>query len=191
MVNKPFLHINDSVLASYTFGCVKIYDFVLYERHLREVLIFFFIRRKLWLKRIESSMKFTEMLLKRKQTCRDWFRHFKDGDFNVVSHRVKEGQKPSNTVMLFIMSCWNCEKNVHNTSRGMKKWLYSLTTLGHTLPNLLKPSWKCSNGKSYPTRRIPQILHHPIITYSGRWHMVWLSSSFAHMKTSKNVLIRG
>ena len=28
MVNKPFLHISDFVLASYTFGCVKMYDFV-------------------------------------------------------------------------------------------------------------------------------------------------------------------
>ena len=41
--------------------------------------------------------------------------------------------------------------------------------LGLTLPNLLKPTWKHSNGKSYPTGRIPQVLRRPIITYSGRW----------------------
>ena len=113
--------------------------------------------------------------------------------------------------VLFIMSCWNqtkpslgndiernwcvwaehCAKNGYNTSRGTKKWFYSMTTLGLTLPNPLKPTWKRSNGKSYPTRRIPQILRHPIITCSGRWHMIWLISSSAHMKTSKNGLIRG
>ena len=113
--------------------------------------------------------------------------------------------------VLFIMSCWNrtkpslkngiernwcvwadhCSKNGHNTSRGMKKWFHSMMTLGLTLTNPLEPTWKRSNGKSYPIRRIPQILHRPIITCSGRWHMVWLISSFAHMKTSKNDLIHG
>ena len=42
MVNKPFWHISDFVLASYIFGCVKISDFVPNNRHLREVLIFSF-----------------------------------------------------------------------------------------------------------------------------------------------------
>ena len=113
--------------------------------------------------------------------------------------------------VLFIMSCWNrtktslgngiernwcvwaehCAKNGHNTSKGTKKWFYCMTTIGLTLPNLLKPTWKRSNGKSYPTRRIPQILRRPIITCSGRWHMLWLISCSAHMKTSKNGLIRG
>ena len=81
-------------------------------------------------------------------------------------------------------------ENGHNTSRGTKKWLYSLTTLGLTLPNPLKPTWKRSNGKCYPTRRIPQILRRPIITCSSRWHMVWLISNSAHMNTSKKGLIR-
>ena len=85
----------------------------------------------------------------------------------------------------------HCVKNNHNTSRGTKKWFHSMTTLGLTLPNPLKPTWKRSNGKSYPTCRIPQILRRPIITCSGRCHMVWLISSSAHMKTSKNSLIRG
>ena len=112
--------------------------------------------------------------------------------------------------VLFIMSYWNrtkpslgngiernwcvwakhCAKNGHYTSRGTKKWFYSITTLDLTLLSTLKPTWKRSNGKSYPTRSIPQILRRPIITCSGRWHMVWLIRSSVHMKTSKNGLIR-
>ena len=79
----------------------------------------------------------------------------------------------------------------HNTSRGTKKWFYNMTTLGLTLPNPLKPTWKHSNGKSYPTRRICQILRRPIITCSGRWHMVYLIGTSAHIKTLKIGLIRG
>ena len=65
--------------------------------------------------------------------------------------RVKEGPKPSKTLMLFIMSRWNqtkpllgngiernwlvwaehAAKNGHNTSRGTKKWFYSMKTFGH------------------------------------------------------------
>ena len=113
--------------------------------------------------------------------------------------------------VLFIMSCWkrtkpslgnsikrnwcawaeHCAKNGHNTNRVTKKWFYSMTTLGPTLPNPLKPPWKRSNWKSYPTCRIPQILRRLIITRSGRWHMFWLISSSDHTKTSKNGLIRG
>ena len=46
MVNIPFWHISDFVLASYNFGCVKMSDFVPNNRHLREVLIFFFHSKK-------------------------------------------------------------------------------------------------------------------------------------------------
>ena len=46
MVNKPFYHISDFVLASYTFSCMKTSDFVPNNRHLREVLIFFFHSKK-------------------------------------------------------------------------------------------------------------------------------------------------
>ena len=80
------------------------------------------------------------------------------------------------------MSCWNrtkpsrgngiesnwyvwaehCAQNGHNTSRGTKKWFYSMTTIGLRFPNPLKPTWKRSNGKSYPTFRIPQILRRPM-----------------------------
>ena len=46
MVNKPFWHISDFVLASYTFSCVEMSDFVPNNRYLREVLIFFFHLKK-------------------------------------------------------------------------------------------------------------------------------------------------
>ena len=42
MINKSFWHISDFVFASYTFGSVKMSDFVPNNRHLQEVLIFFF-----------------------------------------------------------------------------------------------------------------------------------------------------
>ena len=211
MVNKPFWHIGDFVLASYTFGCVKISDFVPNNRHLQEVLIFFFHLKKTAAEAHRELQKFYGDAALSETMCRDWFRRFKDGYFYVDDRRVKEGQKSSKTLMLFIMSCWNwtkpslgngigrnwcdwaahCAKNGNNTSRGTKKWFCSMTTLGLTLPNPLKPTWKRSNGKSYPTRRILQILCRPIITCSGRYHMVWLISSSAYMKTSKNGLIRG
>ena len=81
-------------------------------------------------------------------------------------------------------------ENDHNTSRGTKKWFYNIKTLGLTFPNPLKSTWKRSNEKCYPTRRIPQILRCTTVTCSGPWLMVWLISSSAHMKTSKNGLIR-
>ena len=51
------------VLASYTFGCVKMSDFVPKNRHLREVLISFFHSKKTAAEAHRSSKKFTEMLL--------------------------------------------------------------------------------------------------------------------------------
>ena len=40
-LDEPFLHISDFVLASYTFGCVEISDFVPNNCHFQEVSIFF------------------------------------------------------------------------------------------------------------------------------------------------------
>ena len=74
-----------------------------------------------------------------------------------LSHRGRWWKMDS----LFIISCWirmkpslgngiernwcvwaeHCAKNGHNTSRGTKKWFYSMTTPGLTLPNPLKPPW--------------------------------------------------
>ena len=125
------------------------------------------IRRKRRLKHIESSKKFTEMLLWVKQRAVIGSVASKTVISMLMTVCVKESQKPSKTLMLFIMSCWNrtkpslgngiernwsvwaehWAKNGHNTSRGTKKWFYSMTTLGLTLPNPLKPTWKHSNGK--------------------------------------------
>ena len=91
MVNKPFWHISDFVLASYTFGYVKMSDFVPNNRHLREVLIFFFHSKKTaaeanWeLQKVYGDAALSET------TCRDWFRRFKDGDFD-VDDRPREGR---------------------------------------------------------------------------------------------------
>ena len=60
MVNKPFLHISDFVLALYTFGCVKMSDFVPNNRHLREVLIFFFHSKKTAAEAHREFQKFFE-----------------------------------------------------------------------------------------------------------------------------------
>ena len=83
MVNKPFWHISDFVLASYTFGCVKISDFVPNNRHLREVLIFFFYSKKTVDEAHWKLQKVYEDAARSETTCRDWFRRFKDGDFDV------------------------------------------------------------------------------------------------------------
>ena len=46
MINKPFRHISDFVLASYTFGYVIMSNFAPNNCRLREVLIFFFHSKK-------------------------------------------------------------------------------------------------------------------------------------------------
>ena len=67
MINKPFWNIIDFVLASYTFGCVKLSDFVKQRAVIGSI----------------ASKTVISML---------------------TTVRVKENQKPSKTLMLFIMS---------------------------------------------------------------------------------------
>ena len=211
MVNKPFWHISDFVLASYIFGCVKMSDFVPNNHHLREVLIFFFHSKKTAAQAHRELQKVYEDAALSATTCRDWFLLFNDRDFDVDDF-PREGRpktledadviyyellKPNDTItgkryrtQLMRLSRALREKRSHYEQRH-EKWYHSMTTLGLTLPNPLKPTWKRSNGKFHPTRRIPQILRRPITTCSGWWHMVWLISSSAHMKTSKNGLTRG
>ena len=91
MVNKPFWHFSDFVLASYTFGCVQMSDFAPNNHHLREVLMFFFHSKKTaaeahWeLQKVYGDTALSET------TCPDWFRRFKDGDF-YVDDRPREGK---------------------------------------------------------------------------------------------------
>ena len=212
MVNKLFLHISDFVLTSYTFGCVKMSDFVSNNRYLREVLILFFHAQKTAAETHPELQKVYGDATISETTCRDWFRRFKDGDFD-ADNCPREGRpktfedadviyyellKPNETItgeryrtQLMRLSRALCEKQPQYEQRHEKVILQH----DNTRPDLAKPvktlTWKRSNGKFYPTRRIPQILRRPIITCSGRWHMVWLISSSAHMKTSKNGLIRG
>ena len=91
MVNKPFWHTGDFVLASYTFGCVKMSEFVPNNRHLREMLIFFFHSKKTVTKAYWELQKVCEDAAVSETTCSDWFRHFKDGDFDVAD-RPREGR---------------------------------------------------------------------------------------------------
>ena len=86
-----FWRISDFVLASYTFGCVKMSDFVPYNRHLREVLIFFFDSKKTVAEAHRELQKVYGDAALIETTCRDWFRRFKDGDFD-VDDRSREGR---------------------------------------------------------------------------------------------------
>ena len=90
MVNQPFWHIRDFVLGSYTFGCVKMSDFVPNNRHLREVLIFFFHSKKTTAQAHREFQKVYGDATLSETTCRDSFRRFKDGDF--------DAEKPSKTL---------------------------------------------------------------------------------------------
>ena len=91
MVNKPFWHISDFVLASYTFGCVQMSNFVPNNRHLREVLIFFFHSKNMAAGAYRELQKVYRDAAPSETTCRDWFRRFKDGDFD-VDDRPREGR---------------------------------------------------------------------------------------------------
>ena len=83
MVNKLFWHISDFVLASYTFDCVKMSDFVPNNRHLRKVLIFFFHSKITAAEAHRELQKVYGDAALSKTTCRDWFRRFKNNDFDV------------------------------------------------------------------------------------------------------------
>ena len=101
MVNKTFGHISDFALASYTFGCVRMSDFGPNNRHLREVLIFFFHSKKMAAEAHRELQNVYGDDALSETTCRYCFRPFKDGYFYVDPVR----QKPSKTLMLFIMGC--------------------------------------------------------------------------------------
>ena len=76
---------------SYTFGCVQISDFVPNNRHLREVLISFFHSEKTVAEAHRKLQKVYGNAAPSETTCRDWFRRFKDGDFD-VDDRPREGR---------------------------------------------------------------------------------------------------
>ena len=112
--------------------------------------------------------------------CRGWFCHFKDGDFEVYNRpgkRKPKTFKDADLEALFELNhLWefNCcvwvEYSLKNVKQGLETVIqqYDNFWLLIAKPNPLKGTWKRSNGKFYPIRHIPQILHPPIITYSVR-----------------------
>ena len=66
-------------------------DFVPNNRHLREVLLFFFYSKKTAAEAHRELQKVYGDAALSETTCRDWFRRFKDGDFD-VDDRSREGR---------------------------------------------------------------------------------------------------
>ena len=66
-------------------------DFVPNDRHLREVLIFFFHSKKTTAEACRELQKVYGNATSGETTCRDWFRLFKDGDSD-VDDRLREGR---------------------------------------------------------------------------------------------------
>ena len=66
-------------------------DFVSDNRHLREVLILFFHSKKTAAAAHRELQKVYVDAAPSETTCRDWFRSFKDGDFD-VDDRPHEGR---------------------------------------------------------------------------------------------------
>ena len=80
-------------------------DFVSNNRHLREVLIFIFHSKKTMAGAHRELHKVYGDAALSESTCRDWFRRFNDGDYD-VDDRPREGRpKTFEDTMLFIMSC--------------------------------------------------------------------------------------
>ena len=69
------------------------FDFVPNNRHLREVLIFSFHSKKTAAEAHRELQKVYGDGALSKDTCRDWFRRFKDGDFDLDDRPRKERPK--------------------------------------------------------------------------------------------------
>ena len=70
-------------MASYTIGCVEMSDFVPNNRPLREMLIFFLHSKKTAAEAHGEIQKVYRNAALSETTSRDWFRRFKDGEFDV------------------------------------------------------------------------------------------------------------
>ena len=66
-------------------------DFVPNNRHLWEVLIFFFHSKKTAAEAHRELQKVHGDVALNETTCRDWFCRFKDGDFD-IDHLPREGR---------------------------------------------------------------------------------------------------
>ena len=67
-------------------------DFVPNNRHLREVLIFFFHSKKTAAEALRELQEVHGDADLSETTCRDWFRRFENGDFDDVDDRPREGR---------------------------------------------------------------------------------------------------
>ena len=67
------------------------FDFVPNNRHLQEVLIFFFHSKKTAAEAHRELENVCKDAALSETTCRDWFRRFRDGDFDVDDH-PREGR---------------------------------------------------------------------------------------------------
>ena len=72
-------------------GCAKMSDFMPNNHHFREMLIFFFYSKKTAAEAHRELQKVYGDAALGETTCHDWFRRFKDGDFDVVE-RPREGR---------------------------------------------------------------------------------------------------
>ena len=160
--------------------------FVTNNRHLREVLIFFFHSNKTAAEAHRELQKVYGDAALSETTCRDWFRRFKDGDFNVDNHpRIGRPKTFEDADVIYY------ELLKPNETITGERYRTQLMRLSRALRE---------KRPQYEQRHEKVILQHdnarphvaePVETFSGRCHMVWLISSSAHMKTSINGLIRG
>ena len=144
--------------------------FVPNNRHFREVLIFFFHSKKTAAEAYREPQKVYGDAALSETTYRDWFRCFKDGDFD-VDDRPREGRpktfedadviyyellKPNEIItkdryrtQLMRLGRALREKRPQYEQCHEKVILqYDNDRLHLTLPNPLNPTWKRSNGKS-------------------------------------------
>ena len=198
-------------LASYTFGWVKMSDFVPNNCHLREVLILFFHLKKTAAEAHRELKKVYGDAALSETTYRDWFCRFKDGDFDVDDRRREERPKtfkdanviyyellkPNETItgeryrtQLIHLSRALREKRPQYEQRHEKVILQHDNARTH-VAKPVKTYLETLKWEVLPHPLYSLDIFRPIITCSGRWHMVWLISSSAHMKTSKNGLFRG
>ena len=128
---------------------MKVSDFVSNNRHLRELLIFFFYSKKTAAEARRELQKVYGDAALSETTCCDWFRRFKDGDFNVDNGprkgRLKTFEDAELEALLDKDSCKTQEKLVSAlgvTGQVISKRLHALGMIqkqGTWVPYDLKP----------------------------------------------------
>ena len=149
-------------------------DFVPNNRNLQEVFIFFFHSKKTVAEAHSELQKVYVDAALSETTCRDWFRRFKDGDFD-VDDRPREGRpktfedadviyyellKSNETItgeryrtQLMRLSRALREKRPQYEQRHEKVILQHDNARPYVTKPIKTLTWKRSNGKFYPTRQ--------------------------------------